>query len=57
MTPFNHSAYTIEVIKGDDPRFQTVYNEMFYKPQKTLQQYKYPYDRNTNTVPVPTPVN
>jgi hypothetical protein len=51
------TSSSVEVVRGDDPRFNTIYNEMFYNPSKTLQKYKYPYEHNTNTVPVPTPVN
>ncbi len=37
----------IEVVGGDDPRFNTIFNEMFYKPHRTLQQHKYPFVHDT----------
>jgi hypothetical protein len=51
------TSSAIEVVSQGDPRFKTIYDEMFYKPHKTLEKYKYPYDRNTTPVPVPVPTN
>jgi len=42
----------IEVVQGDDPRFNTIFNEMFYKPHRTLQQHVYPFTHGTGSVPV-----
>ncbi|MEW6739044.1 MAG: hypothetical protein AB1325_03955 [Nitrospirota bacterium] len=50
------TSSAVEVVKGDDPRFKTIFDEMFYKPQKMLQKYKYPYDTNPGSVSVPAPV-
>jgi len=43
----------IEVVQGDDPRFNTIFNEMFCKPHRTLQQHVYPFTHDRGTVPVP----
>ena len=43
----------IEVVQGDDPRFNTIFNEMFYKPHRTLQQHVYPFTHGTGNIPVP----
>ncbi len=43
----------IEVVQGDDPRFMTIFNEMFYKPHRTLQQHKDPFIRDAGGVPIP----
>jgi len=50
----DHSS-AIEIVRGDDPRFNTIFNEMFYKPHETLQRHVQPFERGTN-VPVPVPV-
>ena len=34
---------SIVVIPMDDPRFKTIYEEMFYSSHKMLQKYKYPF--------------
>jgi hypothetical protein len=49
------SSSAVEVVKGSDPKFNTIYNEMFYKPHENLKKHKYPYEHNTGTVPVPVP--
>jgi hypothetical protein len=49
------SSFAIEVVKGSDPKFDTIYNEMFYKPHEKLQKHKYPYEHNTKGVNIPVP--
>jgi hypothetical protein len=44
------ASSAIEVVKGDDPRFNTIFNEMFYDPAKNLQKYKYPFTHDKGTV-------
>ena len=56
-TVSDDSSPAIEVVKGDDPRFMTIFNEMFYNPSKHLQKYKYPYEHDSGAVAVPVPVN
>jgi hypothetical protein len=48
-------SFAIEVVKGSDPKFNTIYNEMFYKPHEKLQKHKYPYEHNTKGVNIPLP--
>jgi hypothetical protein len=46
----------IEIVRGDDPRFNTIFNEMFYKPHERLQRHVYPWIHDQRGVTLPTPV-
>jgi hypothetical protein len=46
----------IEIVRGDDPRFNTIFNEMFYKPHERLQRHVYPFIHDQRGVTIPTPV-
>jgi hypothetical protein len=46
----------IEIVRGDDPRFNTIFNEMFYKPHERLQRRVYPWIHDQRGGTLPTPV-
>jgi hypothetical protein len=46
----------IEVVRGDDPMFNTIYAEMFYKPHERLQRHEYPWIHDPRGAILPTPL-
>jgi hypothetical protein len=46
----------IEIVRGDDPRFNTIFNEMFYKPHERLQRHVYPWIHDNRGSALPTPI-
>jgi hypothetical protein len=46
----------IEIVRGDDPRFNTIFNEMFYKPHERLQRHVYPWIHDQRGATLPTPI-